>query len=335
MLILITLVSKGVKLGFTVGGLNSFAQLNLLTNQSLFDFSIEEYTLVYNEDSRQNDITVRELQYETCTLESFDYPREILEAYNTEIFLCLIDEDYKIKGGLIARNSNYLNITVSRCKDKSYCLSDSQINDFINSNNLSLFAGLQSYYFDSDNYDDPLQSYFDNDLNWYISPGLQKTININFQHNKLTDISNSFSFGHEHEYEYYTANNIRDDYKIEDDTHQLINIIFRLDTEIIHQTRTTSTLSDVIAEIGGFSEIIKLMFYYSVSKFSMNLFMSYIFKQMFFKNAAIKYSANDSNRVHNISNNQNFLGRRTCFSQNDVSIDNIDTQQDFENIQSI
>ena len=326
--------NKGVKLGFSVGKSNSFSQLNFLTNQSLFDFSIEEYTLSYDSNTRSYNTTIKELQYDNWKIEDFDYSAKILEAYNAEIFLCLQDDDYKIKGELISSSSSYLNITVSKCKDKSYCLSDSQISDFINSNSLSVFTGFQTYYFDSDDYDNPLQTYFDNDLNWYISPGLQKTINVNFQYNKLTDMSNTLSFDQTHEYEYYTTTNVRGDYKIEDDTHQLINIIFKLDTEIIHQTRTTSTFSDVIAEVGGFTEIIRFLFYHSVSKFSINLFMSFIYKQMHFKNKGVKYSKIDLKKVHNLPSNPSSL-RRTWFSQSDLSINNIETQQNFESIQHI
>ena len=246
----------------------------------------------------------------------------IIEKLKTLIiqqkFLRLITQKYfyvfkmttiRFKGEFISSSSSYLNITVSKCRNRSNCLSDSQINDFINSNSLSVYTGLQTYYFDSDDYDNPLQTYFDNDLNWYISPGLQKTINVNFQYNKLTDMSNTLSFGQTHEYEYYTTTNIRGDYKIEDDTHQLINIIFKLDTEIIHQTRTTSTFSDVIAEVGGFTEIIRFLFYHSVSKFSINLFMSFIYKQMHFKNKGVKYSKIDLKKVHNSSNNPSSLRR--------------------------
>ena len=64
MLILITLENKGVKLGFSVGKSNSFSQLNFLTNQSLFDFSIEEYTLSYDSNTRSYNTTIKELQYD-------------------------------------------------------------------------------------------------------------------------------------------------------------------------------------------------------------------------------------------------------------------------------
>ena len=162
-------------------------------------------------------------------------------------------------------------------------MSDSQINDVINSNNLRFYLGFQTYYADLNDYDSPLKPYVDTHLDWYLSPGLQKSMDLNVQHNKFIDNNNAIGVGDEKEYEFYSVNNIRDDYKLEDDTHQLLNIIVRMDFEKIHYSRQIYTFLDIIADIGGFMELIKFLFYYSVSVFSVKHFMSSIMKQMYYK----------------------------------------------------
>ena len=107
-------MGKRSKFSFSAGESSNLAQHNLLTNQSLFEFSIEEYTLLYDVRIDNYNGSTRQLQHDFCTVESFDYSRDVLEAFSVGIFSCIIDEDYKIKGELLSSSSNYLNKTVSK-----------------------------------------------------------------------------------------------------------------------------------------------------------------------------------------------------------------------------
>ena len=134
-------------------------------------------------------------------------------------------------------------------------------------------------------------------------------MDLNVQHNKFIDNNNAIGVGDEKEYEFYSVNNVRDDYKLEDDTHQLLNIIVRMDSEKIHYSRQIYTFLDIIADIGGFMELIKFLFYYSVSVFSVKHFMSSIMKQMYYKEKSFVKKKIDWNRVHNISSSLSINNR--------------------------
>ena len=304
----------------------------MLTNQSLFDFSVEEYTFVFDSNINDFNVTTKNFEYEHCTRQDFDFPEYVLEDLNAELSLCLIDDDYRIKGSLVSDTSHYLNITVSKCKDKSHCLSESQIDDVINSNDLKFYLGFQTYYVDSNDYDNPLKPYFDTNLDWYLSPGLQKSMNLNVQFNTFTDNNNIIGFGNEREYEFYSAKSVRDDYKIEDNTHQLLNIILRMDAETIKFARNTYTLLDVIADIGGFIELVNFAFYYVVSIFSIKRFMSFIYRQMYFKDQSNEKISNDFNRVHTTANNSTKLSGRADYVNADLSITDVDAAYNLDNI---
>ena len=79
------MANKGVNLGFSVSRSIVVSESNFLTNQSLFDFSIEEYSLVYDAPRRDYNTSARQLEYKHCNFDSFDYSREVLEAFNIEI----------------------------------------------------------------------------------------------------------------------------------------------------------------------------------------------------------------------------------------------------------
>ena len=82
-----------------------------------------------------------------------------------------------------------------------------------------------------------------------------------------------------------------------------------MDSEKIHYSRQIYTLLDVIADIGGFMELVKFVLYYSVSVFSVKNFMSYIMKQMYYKDKQIVKKKIEWNRVHNISSSLSINNR--------------------------
>ena len=60
--------------------------MNLLTNQSLFEFSVEEYTVMF-ENSTNFDVTAKQFELKQCTKQNFDLPENVFEDYNMESFL--------------------------------------------------------------------------------------------------------------------------------------------------------------------------------------------------------------------------------------------------------
>ena len=177
---------------------------------------------------------------------------------------------------------------------------------------------------DATDYETPLKPYIDTNLDWYLSPGLQKSMHLNVQQNKFVDNNNVIGVGDGREYQFYSVNNIRDDYKIEDDTHQLLNIIVKLDDRIINYSRNAYSFLDVIADVGGYMELVKLGFYYFVSTFSAKQFMSFINKQMYFVTETSSQHKKLTNKVSNLANYSPELDSRIEYANADISINEIE-----------
>ena len=75
----------------------------------------------------------------------------------------------------------------------------------------------------------------------------------------------------------------------------------------------------MLADIGGFIELIKFVFYYIVSIFSIKRFMSYIYQQMHFENVANIQNHDNLRRVHNISDNSSKFSNRIDYVNTDLS----------------
>ena len=196
------------------------------------------------------------------------------------------------------------------------------MDEVIKANNLKFHFGYQTYYMDSNDYNTPLKPYFDVNLDWGLAPGLQKTMHITIQDNKFTDNNNIMGADTENEYEFYSIKSIRDDYSLEDDTHQLINIIIQLDNGKINIERSTYTILDVVADVGGYMELVRFLFYYFVSTFSTRKFLSFIYKRMYFTNktTAIK---NRCKKVSHLSDSSSKLSERVEYANADISISSI------------
>ena len=151
-----------------------------------------------------------------------------------------------------------------------------------------------------------------------------------FKNNKLID-NNLVGVGNELEYEFYSIGNTRGDYKLEDDTHQLLNIIVKLDAEVINYSRYSYSLLDVIADVGGYMELVKLGFYYCISTFSAKHFMTFIYKQMYFVTKTSSPNKKYKNKVRNLSNYSSKLDDRIEYANADISIDGINVPFNSEN----
>ena len=53
-----------------------------------------------------------------------------LELYQKK-FLCLLEEDLYIRGNFNTVRTSNIRVNLNRCRDKAYCKSDKEIDDFI------------------------------------------------------------------------------------------------------------------------------------------------------------------------------------------------------------
>ena len=290
-------------MGFGAGKVGNVALENILTNTSLFEFTFQEYRYELDANTNSFNISYENIEYDFCSVNSVDYSEAFLNSFNINIFFCPSNNNYKIKSNLASPLSYYLNLTVSKCKDKSYWLSDDQINEVLNSLDTQFYFGFQTYYVDSEDFDNPLKPYINDDLIWSLAPGLRKTMTVDMQYNKFTDNNEISGFGQGKEYEFYSVKDVFTDFKIEDDTHQLVTIILSIDSENVDFVRDTYTFSQMLGDIGGFIDLVKFIFLYFISMFSIKEFMGYIYRCMYFTNLSTNNTSNNTRRVHDISIN--------------------------------
>ena len=197
--------NKGFNIGFRSNSFGMHRQSNMLTNTSLFDFSIQEFSMSYQNNTNGYTITTEDKGTGLWKVDDFDYPGNALTVFNIDTYICPNSKEYKIKGGIASNSTHYLNMTLSRWRDKSDCLTDDQIDEVLDQQQLILNSVIQTYYFDSDDYDNPLKPYFVDSLQWYLTSGFSKSIRIDLQEYKFIDNNDITGIQNNSEYEYYSV----------------------------------------------------------------------------------------------------------------------------------
>ena len=93
---------------------------------------------------------------------------------------------------------------------------------------------MQNSYFDSDNYDEPVQQFLDDQFSWNILPTHHKHSNVYIREGHAKTYDDYFQFFRviKTEYNYYTATHARDKLMVQNSTSgEFMSVYIRLDPE--------------------------------------------------------------------------------------------------------
>ena len=149
------------------------------------------------------------------------------------------------------------------------------------------------------------------------------------QYNKFTDDNDVFGFSSPDQYEYYDIKQIYRDFTINNDSNQLLSFKIYVSSEKKNIIREVYTVSQMLADIGGFIELIRFTFYFFISSFSMKRLMAYIINRMYFKDRVVPQKL-DNRRVHNMSESTVKSIRNDTYASSDVSVPGISLSRSFD-----
>ena len=101
------------------------------------------------------------------------------------------------------------------------------------------------------------------------------------QHKKFTDYNDLFGFSDGTEYEFYNLKNVYDDFQIKNNSNLLMTIQVSVNGETTNIIREVYTISQMLADIGGFIELVRFICYFFVSCFSIKRLMAYVIENMY------------------------------------------------------
>ena len=104
------------------------------------------------------------------------FDAQVATALNLDKMIWTHSLDYSIGGNFFSTEYNYISISISKCSAPSNWKSDAEINSALGS--VKIGVALTDYYFDSNNYDNPIQMNPSTNLEYAPTASMKKTLNI-------------------------------------------------------------------------------------------------------------------------------------------------------------
>ena len=105
--------------------------------------------------------------------------KDLALKLNLNYSTCTQDLNYYVGGNFLSTEYNYIEISLQKWTGMSYCKSSTEIDSILNQ--MKLGVALSNYFFDSDNYDNPVKINYSNDYETWIMGSLKKNIELRFR----------------------------------------------------------------------------------------------------------------------------------------------------------
>ena len=139
------------------------------------------------------------------------------------------------------------------------------------------------------------------------------------QYNKFYDYIDIFSIRNPNKYEFYDIKEVYEDFQTNNNSNQLLSFTIFVSTETKNIIREVYTIPQMLADIGGFVELIRILFYFFISSFSIKRFMAYIINRMYFKDQTDMHKFIGKRKVHNVSDSTIQSTKNQTYASSDLS----------------
>ena len=168
-------------------------------------------------------------------------------------YRCPEHKNYTLGGNIYSEQLNEIIIRINRCTNGSsiVCKSDAEIDTFIRNKFFNL--GLSNFYFDGDDYDDPIKPIIDDKLTFTFIPGLRKEVTIFMKINEATDNYDYAPFSSPRHYTYYENDRYIEQIVQRDSLRDkiLLRVKIMLDEKSTKIERSVYSFNDMIGQVGG------------------------------------------------------------------------------------
>ena len=117
-------------------------------------------------------------------------------------------------------------------------------------------AGISDYYFDSNDYSNPVKININTNNVFYLTSSLSKYVVIKIRRNDVTDTTNPSPFASSSSYSFFSIGETFQDYYTEKADGVVFDLTFSLDDKYQTIERTVFTFGDMLGKIGGMDSIL-------------------------------------------------------------------------------
>ena len=136
-------------------------------------------------------------------------------------------------------------------------------------------------YFDTSNFDQPIQYFLDDSFFWDLTLGFRKKTDIFVQKNEATLIDEYLQLGQSQNLYFYKIQRLREQIVLEDTDLQIASVYIRLDSNHDTYTRRVYSFGDLLGQTGGLYSAVFFLGAVFVGIFSERLFVSSILHKIY------------------------------------------------------
>jgi hypothetical protein len=195
---------------------------------------------------------------------------EYVKSLYLDKFFCPIEKDYTIGGNHMSLIQNRLEFRLTKCQGQAYCKTDAEINAVMDK--VEFVIGTTSFFFNVNDYDDPLVVAVENDFNWKLMQGHQIHKILKLQINEAQDYTSILFPSDKKDYTYYSIDRVLDRTEAESEG-IVMRIFLELDYKYQYTERKVYNFYDMLGQVGGVMGII-----IPVGALVANIFTSTIYK---------------------------------------------------------
>ena len=199
-----------------------------------------------------------------------------------DTFTWIDQDDFLLGGSDISDEYNYISIQLSKWTNQSYCQNQTEIDSKISE--LTVHFGITSYFFDIEDYEDPLKIFIDDDIYLFAEPNYKKEYFVRIKQDEAIDDLGMLPFSSTKEYSYYSIGSSRYDFKRIQTDNIFADFRIELDSKYTKTERRVYKFEELFGDIGGTIGILTLIGSLLVGMFSEKLYISDTIRDIYYVN---------------------------------------------------
>lgn len=224
-------------------------------------------------------VTLTNLGSKSCYQQFVDMlGKETADLFQSNKAVCPVNSEYYISGSSFSNDYGAVKITLVKCFGNG-CKPSAEIDEYLKGK--TLFVGLLNYYFDTEDYEDPIKFRFEGNYNWGILPGYYLTKNVRIASNYADDKKSYRPFGSQTQYKYYSVGKVFENMLPQQQGQPLLEVTLEVDDTYSKIERSVFTLTDMASVIGGLLEIYLLFGAFLAGFFTDKIYYSKLLSHLY------------------------------------------------------
>lgn len=187
-----------------------------------------------------------------------------------------------------------------------------------------LKLAISNAYFDVENYSEPIQYFYDDELRWKLMPGFKLSKFVQVQNNNAVVQDNPAPFSLTTEHQFFSVEEVLEKIQLEDSTtngDEVFEVRFRLSSRQHNYERKVYTFGDMMSQIGGVFEVLMVSGSFLVGMFAQKLYTSSILNKLYQIEDPLRIGTSYTNKVYPVqAESQNSMSPDNHFFQRKTSV---------------